>query len=119
MQAGPFAEQPATLEHLGDLGRARVLVDMHGLEVSISTANDLFSWLKARSVTLEPPLPAPIHLQLTPPVPFPRGHRTKAEMEPALALRSKRMTLQADPSWPRNPRRGAAVGRAWLKVEKE
>ena len=42
MQAGPFAEQPATLEHLDDLGGVRVLVDMHGLEASISTApNDL------------------------------------------------------------------------------
>jgi hypothetical protein len=25
------------------------------------------------------------------------------------------MTLQADYSWPRNPRRGAAAGRAWIR----
>jgi len=43
MLAGPFAEQLATLEHLDDLGRVRVLVDMLGRQVSISTAaKDLF-----------------------------------------------------------------------------
>jgi transcriptional antiterminator RfaH len=38
MLAGPFAEQLATLEHLDDLGRVRVLVDLLGRQVSISTA---------------------------------------------------------------------------------
>lgn len=43
MLAGPFAEQLATLEHLDDVGRVRVLVDMLGRKVSISTAaKDLF-----------------------------------------------------------------------------
>jgi transcriptional antiterminator RfaH len=43
MLAGPFAEQLATLEHLDDVGRVRVLVDMLGRQVSISTAaKDLF-----------------------------------------------------------------------------
>jgi len=43
MLAGPFADQLATLEQLDDLGRVRVLVDMLGRRVSISTAaKDLF-----------------------------------------------------------------------------
>lgn len=43
MLAGPFAEQLATLEHLDDVGRVRVLVNMLGRKVSISTAaKDLF-----------------------------------------------------------------------------
>jgi len=43
MLAGPFAERLAMLEHLDDLGRVRVLVDMLGRKVSISTAaKDLF-----------------------------------------------------------------------------
>jgi transcriptional antiterminator RfaH len=36
--AGPFAEQLATLEQLDDLGRVRVLVDLLGRRVSITTA---------------------------------------------------------------------------------
>jgi transcriptional antiterminator RfaH len=40
--AGPFAEQLAILEHLDDSGRVRVLVDILGRPVSISTtARDL------------------------------------------------------------------------------
>lgn len=35
--AGPFAEQLAVLEHLNDSGRVRVLVDILGRQVSIST----------------------------------------------------------------------------------
>jgi transcription elongation factor/antiterminator RfaH len=38
MLAGPFADQLATLEQLDDLGRVRVLVEMLGRKVSISTA---------------------------------------------------------------------------------
>ena len=38
MLAGPFAEQLATLEQLDDLGRVRVLVDLLGRQVSITTA---------------------------------------------------------------------------------
>ncbi|HVH80413.1 MAG TPA: transcriptional activator RfaH [Stellaceae bacterium] len=42
MLAGPFADQLAMLEHLDDLGRVRVLVDLLGRKVSISTgARDL------------------------------------------------------------------------------
>jgi transcriptional antiterminator RfaH len=41
--AGPFAEQLATLERLDDLGRVRVLVDILGRQVSVSTvARDVF-----------------------------------------------------------------------------
>lgn len=43
MLAGPFADQLATLERLDDLGRVRVLVDLLGRQVPISTgADDLF-----------------------------------------------------------------------------
>jgi transcription elongation factor/antiterminator RfaH len=38
MLAGPFADQLATLEQLDDLGRVRVLVEMLGRKVPISTA---------------------------------------------------------------------------------
>jgi transcription elongation factor/antiterminator RfaH len=41
--AGPFAEQLAILEHLDDSGRVRLLVDILGRKVSISTgAGNLF-----------------------------------------------------------------------------
>jgi len=41
--AGPFAERLAVLEHLDDSGRVRVLVDILGRQVSISTgARNLF-----------------------------------------------------------------------------
>jgi transcription antitermination factor NusG len=36
--AGPFAEQLAILEHLDELGRVRVLVEILGRQVSVSTA---------------------------------------------------------------------------------
>ena len=40
--AGPFAEQLATLEHLDELGRVRVLVEIMGRQVSVATiARDL------------------------------------------------------------------------------
>jgi transcription antitermination factor NusG len=40
--AGPFAEELATLEHLDELGRVRVLVEIMGRQVSVSTvARDL------------------------------------------------------------------------------
>jgi transcription elongation factor/antiterminator RfaH len=43
MLAGPFADHLATLEHLDDNGRVRVLLGMLGRQVSISTAaEDLF-----------------------------------------------------------------------------
>lgn len=46
MLAGPFADQLATLEHLDDNGRVRVLLEMLGRKVSISTAaEDLFPLL--------------------------------------------------------------------------
>jgi transcriptional antiterminator RfaH len=37
LMAGPFAEQLATLEELDDLGRVRVLLDILGRQVTIST----------------------------------------------------------------------------------
>jgi transcriptional antiterminator RfaH len=41
--AGPFAEQPATLEQLDDMGRVRVLLKVLGRQVSVSTvARDVF-----------------------------------------------------------------------------
>ena len=41
--AGPFAEHLAILEHLDDLGRVRVLVELLGRQVSVSTvARDVF-----------------------------------------------------------------------------
>jgi transcription elongation factor/antiterminator RfaH len=36
--AGPFAEQLATLDHLDDAGRVRVLLDIFGRKVAVSTA---------------------------------------------------------------------------------
>ncbi len=42
LMAGPFAEQLAILEHLDDSGRVRVLLDILGRQVAISTgANNL------------------------------------------------------------------------------
>ena len=38
LMAGPFAEQLAILEHLDDAGRVRVLLDILGRQVAISTA---------------------------------------------------------------------------------
>lgn len=38
LMAGPFAEQLATLDHLDDSGRVRVLLDILGRQVAISTA---------------------------------------------------------------------------------
>jgi transcription antitermination factor NusG len=38
LMAGPFAEQLATLDHLDDSGRVRVLLDILGRQVTISTA---------------------------------------------------------------------------------
>jgi transcriptional antiterminator RfaH len=38
LMAGPFAEQLAILEHLDDSGRVRVLLDILGRQVAISTA---------------------------------------------------------------------------------
>jgi transcription elongation factor/antiterminator RfaH len=38
LMAGPFAEQLAILEHLDDSGRVRVLLDILGRQVTISTA---------------------------------------------------------------------------------
>jgi transcription antitermination factor NusG len=40
--AGPFAEQLATLDHLDESGRVRVLLDILGRQVAISTgANNI------------------------------------------------------------------------------
>ena len=42
LMAGPFAEQLAILEHLDNSGRVRVLLDILGRQVAISTgANNL------------------------------------------------------------------------------
>jgi transcriptional antiterminator RfaH len=38
LMAGPFAEQLAILNHLDDTGRVRVLLDILGRQVAISTA---------------------------------------------------------------------------------
>ncbi|HJU15260.1 MAG TPA: transcriptional activator RfaH [Stellaceae bacterium] len=38
--AGPFAEQLAVLEHLDDAGRVRVLLDIFGRKVAVSTGAD-------------------------------------------------------------------------------
>jgi transcription elongation factor/antiterminator RfaH len=38
LMAGPFAEQLAILDHLNDTGRVRVLLDILGRQVAISTA---------------------------------------------------------------------------------
>jgi transcription elongation factor/antiterminator RfaH len=38
LMAGPFAEQLAILDHLDDFGRVRVLLDILGRQVAISTA---------------------------------------------------------------------------------
>jgi transcriptional antiterminator RfaH len=38
--AGPFAQQLATLDHLGDSGRVRVLLHILGRQVAISTKVD-------------------------------------------------------------------------------
>jgi transcriptional antiterminator RfaH len=47
--AGPFAEQLAVLDHLDDSGRVRVLLDIMGRHVSISTeANNLLPLAEAR-----------------------------------------------------------------------
>jgi transcription elongation factor/antiterminator RfaH len=40
LMTGPFAEQLAVLEHLDDSGRVRVLLDILGREVSITTERD-------------------------------------------------------------------------------
>ena len=38
--AGPFAEQLAVLDHLDDSGRVRVLLDILGRQVAISTQSN-------------------------------------------------------------------------------
>jgi transcription antitermination factor NusG len=44
--AGPFAEQLAILDHLDDSGRVRVLLDILGRQVAISTeANNVLPLL--------------------------------------------------------------------------
>jgi transcription antitermination factor NusG len=40
LMAGPFAEQLAVLDHLDDSGRVRVLLDILGRRVSVSTQSN-------------------------------------------------------------------------------